>query len=165
MYAESHDDEYFGPLFHHGIEIEGYYVSTHGTIIGKNGRPLTWSSDKYPKVKIRLPKKDFSFYSDDQSGSATTTGQMIPVHILVANTHMPFRDNLPKVWTGYTEINGVAYKLWDLMSSEQQAVLRSCYQVDHIDGNKQNAHVSNLRYLSPVENSRAYYFNGESSIK
>jgi len=164
MYAEAYDDEYFGPLFHHGIKIEGYYVSNYGTIIGKYGRPLKWSSQKYPTVKVRLPKKDFSFYSDDQSGSSWTTGQMIPVHILVANTHMPFRDNLPEVWKGYTEVNGVAYRIWDLMSREQQTVLRSCYQVDHIDGNKQNAHVSNLRYLSPVENSRAYH-HGESSIK
>lgn len=164
MYSQVKDDEYFGPLYHHEVKIEGYYVSNYGTILGKRGEPLTWSKSRYPTVKVRLPREDFSFYANDQSGSLTTTGQMISVHILVANTHMPFSDNLPEVWKGYTEINGVSYRIWDLMSKEQQTVLRSCYQVDHIDGNKQNAHISNLRYLSPVDNSRAYYY-GESSTK
>lgn len=164
MYPGAKEDEYWKPVIVHNIEVEGYLISNYGNVIGKKGRLLKWNTNNtgnYPKVGISLPLADFTTANKKITGNTVT--RMIQVHILVANSHLPFSEHLPEVWRGFTEINGVSYRLWDLMSDNQKAVLRSVYQVDHIDGNKMNAHISNLRYVSPRENADNYHY--ESSNK
>lgn len=165
MYEGVREDEYFKPLIHQGIKVDGYFVSNYGTVIGKKGFPLkhnTNNNGNYPCVKVMVPAKDFPHYKDE-GRLVNSRGIMAKVHVLVADAHLPFEDNLPPIWEEYIEVDGRPMRLWDLMTKEQQATLRSAYQVDHINGIKTDPSKGNLRYLVGRDNTHAYHY--ESSPK
>lgn len=157
--------EIWKPLVHQGIEVPGYTVSNLGHMRGKRGSILKRNSNNsgnYPRCKISAPRDLFPHYTSPNP-DANTVPVYVRLHIAVADAHMPFEDNLPAIWQREVTIGGETKRIWDLMDSEQQATLRLSYQVDHIDGDKDNANVSNLRYATGRENSHYYHY--ESSNK
>jgi hypothetical protein len=159
MYEDAKSDEIWKPLIHQNQQVEGYFVSNYGTILGKKGNPLKWNMNNtgnYPRVGLTLPKEQFSHYTNNSGTNNVKTNAK--VHVLVADAHLPFEDNLPAVWDEFVELDGRQLKLWDLMTHYQKEILRSAYYIDHIDSDKMNAHTSNLRYVSPRENSHAHHY-------
>lgn len=159
------DKEIWKPLIHQGLEVPGYTVSNLGNILGKRGGILKRNlnnSGNYPRCKISAPRDLFPHYVS-KNEEATTVPVYIRLHIAVVDAHLPFEHNLPDIWKRTVPVEGSDVRIWDLMDPEQQATLRLSYQVDHIDGDKNNATVSNLRYATGRENSHYYHY--ESSNK
>lgn len=164
---ERFEGETFLPTVWQGKVVENSFTGNKGTVIGAryfNTGPSGGSALKarvkahgYPEVKVRLPLKTFPHYTPDRPG-ASTAGQWIRVHQLVANTHLPFFENCPDIWKSKAVIAGQSYALWDILPEYAKEELQKLYQVHHVDGNKENPNVENLQYVSPRDNSHAHHY-------
>tara|TARA_B100002019_G_C20914687_1_gene424559 strand:- start:42 stop:542 length:501 start_codon:yes stop_codon:yes gene_type:complete len=134
------------PLKKYGKIIPNYYIFEDGSIIhsksNKIRKPVT-RSDGYQMVCISIPKDlfdDFDYYL--QEGRNTPT-MNVYIHKTVADTFMPIDENPPKqlkdTWNDVPEV----WRQW----------VRDTAQVDHLDDDKSNNHVSNLEYKTPQENN------------
>ena len=158
------DDEYWKPVIVHGVTINKYSVSNYGNVIGPHNKKLKWirnggSNFQYPGVSLScdpetLVNSGYN-YSPDKSriGNTKSVNLVSNVHILVANAFLPLDDNLPEELNEYIEIDGSPKHLWSLFPDHTKRWLRSLLQVDHIDKDKSNPHVSNLTFVSPRANN------------
>lgn len=148
------NEEWRPAISHLGTKVKNTQVSNYGNVIGPQGRVLKWvdRGGGYPSVSIMVSELEGG-YQYDKSSVSSVKKLSTTVHSLVANTFLPLEDNLPEVFREYVEINGIAYRQWDLFSDNLKSYIRSLFHVDHIDGNRANPHVSNLRYVSPRENN------------
>lgn len=129
--------------------IPGYYISKDGTkIIGKRGKSIsTWiNSHGYPTCSITIHKNFYSDYEyqtrNDGSENHSTISLKIPLHRAVIETWKPIDDNPPKqladTWNDVPEV----WRQW----------VRDTALVDHIDDDRTNNHVDNLRWETPKNN-------------
>ena len=149
------NEQEFRTVIYQEIELENYIVSWDGLVISyvkyKEGYPLTWVAigtigRKYPAVKLMLPADKISFEKSNVNFNANTNkvGRAVAVHTLVANAWMDIENNCPPELDPY----------WHLFPLEAKNIMRPYFQLDHIDDNKLNAHVSNLRFVSSRVNNR-----------
>ena len=142
----------FRPLVYQGQVVPGYEIAKDGLIISykqtKEGRPLSWGAvgavgAKYPAVKIAVPLENVYFQhtnTNEYRKTTNTVGRKVKLHILVADSWLD--NGCPKDLEPF----------WNMFSDELKAILRPYFHIDHIDDNKQNPHVSNLKFVSPREN-------------
>ena len=140
------------PVVYQGHIVPDYGIGKDGIVISykrtQEGKPLTWSAvgsvgNKYPAVKLAIPIENVYFQytgTNEYRASTQTVGRKVKVHILVADSWLD--DSCPKDLEPY----------WNMFSDELKAVLRPYFHIDHIDDNKYNAHISNLKFVSPREN-------------
>ena len=67
----------------------------------------------------------------------------IETHRLVADAFMNIEDNYPSELEPY----------WHTFPFELKKILRTYFSIDHIDDNRLNSHVSNLRFVSARTNN------------
>ena len=143
----------FRPLVYQGEVIPGYEISKDGLIISykryKEGKLLTWSSIgqknmKYPGAKLSLPAELLSYVDESVASykkGTKTIARNVKLHILVADS-----------WLGTDDCPEDLKPWWDSFSQELKDTMRRYFHIDHIDDNKLNPHVDNLRFVSPREN-------------
>lgn len=148
-------DEESRPVIYHGAVVENYFVTNYGNVIGPQGKKLKWVDRQgYPSISLMLPKV-FAGYEYDSSTSWERKRVSVAVHILVANAFMPLseREYLPAMLKEEISLGSISVPFWDVCPDTVKSFIRSCLNVDHIDADKTNPHVSNLRYVSPRENN------------
>jgi len=145
-------DQELRPVIYQGKIVPDYKIAKDGLIISyklyKEGRALTWTAvggvgHKYPAVKLMIPIQNLRHQDTTSADYKPTTenmGRKCKVHILVADAWLD--DSCPEDLEPY----------WNMFSDELKAILRPYFHIDHIDDNKHNAHVSNLKFVSPREN-------------
>ena len=142
-------------LKYRGHIVPGYKIARTGLIISykvsKKGRPLTWSrrSPKadYPAVKLQIPIETIGIAYSSKSydlnhAKVGMIARRVDVHLAVADTWL---------WIDSCPLDLELY--WSSFSIELKEIMRSYFQVDHIDNDRWNPHVSNLRFVSPRHNN------------
>ena len=159
------DDEYWKPVIVHGVTIDKYSVSNYGNVIGPHNKKLKWVKNggnkysQYPAVSLScdpesLADSGYDYVPDRTRISRTKSFNVVSnAHVLVANVFLPLDDNIPQELQEYIEIDGRPKHLWSLLPDHTKAWLRSLLHVDHIDNDRGNPHVSNLRFISPRANN------------
>lgn len=139
----------FQELVRFGKVISGYYISKDGSgIIGKKGKYLSsWiNSHGYPTCSISIKSDFFSDYQyktrTDRSGNQTTISLKIPLHRAVMETWKPIDCDPPKQLVD----------TWNDVPEEWRQWVRDTALVDHIDDDRTNNHVDNLRWEIPKNN-------------
>jgi len=137
--------ETFVPIILPNLDCSPYTVSQYGNVIGLRGQKLRWaSSNGYPSVTLRLPLERFSEYDHIpwQPGSAhvNTRAKAFKVHTLVGRFFLP--RPIPPIFKD----------IWHTLTEEQKTWVQSPYILDHIDNDRENAHVSNLQWVLNKDN-------------
>ena len=140
-------------VIYQGHEIDGYKIAKDGLCISykrsKEGKPLEWGGagqmgQKYPAVVLMIPDNGTLFVDrsvKNYNANNKMVKRTIKIHTMVADTwgeHMDCPEDLEPFWAA--------------LSTEIKEVLRTYFVVDHIDNDRCNNHVDNLRFLSPRDN-------------
>jgi len=141
------------PLNHQGAEVPGYMIAKDGVVINynvkKEGTPLTWygtgpHGNKYPSVGLKLPASILK-YVNTEAGNycerTDTVKRVVRLHVLVMDS-----------WVGLKDCPEELRPYWHNFDENLRSILRPFFNVDHIDDNKHNPHVSNLQYVCPKDN-------------
>lgn len=125
------------PVIYKGEVIEGYYVTRCGKFYGKRGHQLSVNYP-YPDNTNPYPK-------------VTVGGKSITCHTLMAHTFIPFPepenrpegfDALPDEWKNY------------ILEAEKRYNIE--LQVDHINLDKDDWSIENLRWVTASKNQQHY---------
>ena len=144
-------------VVYQGFEIPGYKIANDGLVISykqrREGKPLMWHpssmshagrEDPYPQVNIRIPPDCAEYLNpNNTSWNGKTVLRTIETHRLVAENFLDLNDSYPSEFAPY----------WDTFPVELKKLIRKYFTIDHIDDNKLNSHVSNLRLVSSRCNS------------
>jgi hypothetical protein len=127
-------DEYWKPLSLKGLAIDGYCISNYGRVC------------KYSAGSFRILKKHKHVYSQrGNHENVSILGKSQRVHRLVAEAFLPLDSNPPiPQWD------------WDATPPSAKSLIAELLLVDHIDGDPFNNHVSNLRWVTHLQNNFAY---------
>ena len=162
------EDEYWKPAIVHGVTLDTYSVSNYGNVIGPRNKKLKWNKNggnplsQYPAVSMSCNPALFADTGyvpnplklrSGKPGFSKAVTLVSNVHVLVANAFLPLDENIPEELDEYVEIDGKTRQIWSLLPNHTKAWLRSLLHVDHIDNDKSNPHVSNLRFISPRANN------------
>ena len=137
----------FLPLPKFGKEIPNYAINDKGDVIhtGKQKiRKPVKRVDGYYQVCVSVPVNlfdDYEYFMSEDSRNTRTLN--IHVHKAVAEAHKPIDKNPPKQLAD----------TWNDVPEEWRQWVRETDQVDHVDDDKTNNHVSNLEYRSPRSNN------------
>ena len=140
-------------VLYHGIVIPDYKVAQDGLIMSykrKNPKPLEWcmrsKANHYPCVCLVIPTELLTHVNIENKSHYKTGKKFtrtIDVHTLVAEAWVDIEDNCPRHLEPW----------WPSLPLELKKELRQYFNIDHIDNNKFNAHVSNLRFVSMRDNN------------
>ena len=139
-------NEHYKPLTKYGKSIPNYFILDDGSIIhsksNKIRKPVT-RPDGYQMVCISIPKDLFDNYDYFLQKGHNKATMNVHIHKAVADAFMPIDENPPK------ELKDT----WNDVPEEWRQWVRDTAQVDHIDDDKSNNHVSNLAYKTPQQNN------------
>ena len=135
-------------VIHRQKPLIGYQCAEDGTIIGPRGKSLTQSSKKGRHGNITdyscrfyFPIGYFPDYSFQRKGNRET--KTIPVHRVIMETLRPI-DKFPP-----DELKDT----WDNVPEEWRKWVRETAIIDHIDDNPANNDVTNLKWITNLDNS------------
>jgi hypothetical protein len=122
--------------------IKDYFVSPDGEIWSAKGgtvKQLLGSvsgTKRYPKVRIII---------DGVRGTDNYVRRSVSIHRIVCESFHPFP--VPET---------VKAKVWKTTDESVKNLVKSLYQVNHIDHDHQNYHPSNLEWVTVKQNSKKY---------
>lgn len=134
-----------------GVSCYPYKISKLGNVKGAKGTKLKWSNNNgYPSVGLSLhvdnwegtgfvPEQKYTNRNGVQSRVKIT--KMIAIHRALAEQFIP--KPIPEIFE----------PIWDSLTQEQKDWVQDIYVVDHIDDNKSNPSLDNLRWVSVYENT------------
>lgn len=139
------DDEEWRPIVSRGATFSRYLISNYGRVIGPRGKRSTGKvSGMYKGLDIHMTPEEIEEYPQFTNyfkGNVRIINAKI--HGLVAETFMPIKDNLPSEWAD------VRFTLKD----SHFYLLQRLYNIDHINGEKHDNRVANLRYVTAYQNN------------
>ena len=135
-----------------GNYIDESYTRFIGTPESKN----TSKKRGYIRTALRRPygleeSHPLSYYNKLSEGIPDRTGMVrvvMPMHKLVM-WHYNYLDDNP-------EQIGITTDEWESMPERAKEIIRQSLEINHIDHNPTNNKLSNLEYVTKVENSQAY---------
>jgi len=135
-----------------GNYIDESYTRFIGTPESKN----TSKKRGYIRTALRRPygleeSHPLSYYNKLSEGIPDRTGMVrvvMPMHKLVM-WHFNYLDDNP-------EQIGITTDEWESMPERAKEIIRQSLEINHIDHNPTNNKLSNLEYVTKVENSQAY---------
>ena len=146
-------DQELRPIIYQGEDVPGYMIAKDGLVIsykmGKKGRPLAWTmrsrTQQYPSILLYVPAESVDYLDKEASTYVgPTVSKRVNVHTLVGDAWIDIEHNCPKELEPW----------WPILPLELKKELRLFFQIDHIDDDKCNPHVSNLRFTSARTNNR-----------
>ena len=129
-----------------GIELPGYYVNKEGKIFStKNNKFISLFQGKkgYIHCSLSLPLnifKDHNYYKANFKRKTFNLQQQ--VHRIVAETFIPIDENPP-----------IPMDDWKNTPENAKQLIRDSAIVDHINEDKTNNRVENLRWVTPKQNN------------
>jgi hypothetical protein len=147
------EDEIWKPIITEAFDASEYQISQYGNVLGKMGQKLKWFSTgiakyaSYMSVKLSLRENNYKtdFIPQKESGITSNSKkipQTINVHRIVAELFLT--KPVPLCFS----------ELWPTLNKVQRDWIQSVYIVDHIDDDKSNPHVDNLRWVTPRNNNQ-----------
>ena len=146
-------DQELRNVIYQGNVIKDYKIARDGLCISyrvsDKGKPLEWAGSgpkgqKYPGVTLMLPDID-TIFVDREVKNYNPNNKMvkrtIKIHTMVADT-----------WGESMDCPDDLAPYWSTLSTEIKDILRTYFVVDHIDDDRCNNHVDNLRFVSPRNN-------------
>ena len=134
------------PLEKYGKIIPNYHIFEDGSVFHSKRntirKPVT-RSDGYQMVCLSIPKDLFDDYEYHLQEGKKKPTMNIYIHKAVADAFMPIDKYPPKQLAD----------TWNDVPEEWRQWVRDTAQVDHLDDDKSNNHVSNLEYKTPQENN------------
>ena len=141
------EDE-FRTIKRFGNLIENYCVSKSGDVY----------SEKTKKILKQYNRGNSNNYDNvyKQIAIKTSNGYVInlPIHRIVIETWSPIDNNPPDSLKDEWDNAPECFKQW----------VRNTAWVDHIDGDKQNNHINNLRWVTPRQNNFYVKLNGTEGL-
>ena len=147
-------DQELRPMKYQGQVVPGYMIAEDGLVISfkryKEGKPLEWVGAgnkglKYPSVSIQVPVDNLRQTEGSEVNGYNNAYRKGKVHQLVADT---WGDKMLDEHACPFELK----PYWDDFPEEVKERLQVYFNVDHIDDDKLNPHIDNLRYVSPRTN-------------
>ena len=150
-------DQELRPMKYQGQVVPGYMIAKDGLVISykryKEGKPMEWTGAglkgcKYPSCTIQVPIENLRQTTHSKVHSTNNAERKGKIHNMVADT---WGDKM-------LEEHACPFELkpyWDDFPEELKVRLQVYFNVDHIDDNKLNPHIDNLRYVSPRTNHPA----------
>ena len=134
------------PLIKYGKIIPNYFILKDGSVFNskrnKIRKPVT-RSDGYQMICVSIPENLFDDYEYFLQEGKTKPTINLHIHKAVADAFMPIDKHPPKqladTWNDVPEV----WREW----------VRATAQIDHLDDDKTNNHVSNLEYKTPQQNN------------
>lgn len=141
-----------------GHKVPGYKITQDGVVISyrqykDKGKVLKWTQRSmtadYPCITIVVPEeqvddktidKDSANFRNAAEGSIRRKEY---IHILVAETWLDFESQCPEHLEPW----------WPTLPIELKQELRQYFHIDHIDTNRWNPHMSNLKFVSARSNN------------
>ena len=165
----------FKPLMHKQRHIPDYYISECAKILSlkqtkTKGVPklmdckrkqvvdhpnrLSGNKKTYYKrpmavnLSVDVSKELFSDYSYVMSTNGA--GQVSTKH---AKINVRYHRAVLESWKPIDEFPPIPKQDWDVTPESAKQFIRDSAYVDHIDGDTSNNHISNLRWVTPLQNS------------
>ena len=169
------DNIEFKPLMHKQRHIPDYYISECGKILSNKqtkikGVPkimdykrkqvvdhpnrLSGNKKTYYKrpmavnLSVDVSKELFSDYSYVMSTNGA--GQVSTKH---AKINVRYHRAVLESWKPIDNFPPIPKQDWDITPDSAKQFIRDSAYVDHIDGDTSNNHLSNLRWVTPIQNS------------
>lgn len=154
LYPEYNGEELRQVMYGH-TEVPNYKITEGGVVISykvsKGGKVMKWTqrsaSADYPSVSIAIPSEILEVVDKDSwnyiHAKDNLVKRRINVHQLVADTWLDFENNCPEHLTRW----------WDTCDVEFKRELRQYFHIDHIDSDRWNPNVSNLKFVSARANN------------
>ena len=179
------NDIEFKPLMHKQRHIPDYYISECAKILSlkqtkTKGVPklmdykrkqvvdhpnrLSKNKKTYYKrpmavnLSVDVSKGLFSDYSYVMSTNGA--GQVSTKH---AKINVRYHRAVLESWKPIDEFPPIPKQDWDVTPESAKQFIRDSAYVDHIDGDTSNNHISNLRWVTPLQNSN--YRKKQEGIK
>ena len=141
-----------------GHTVPGYKITEDGIVISykqskDTGKVMTWTQRSmtadYPCITIIVPEEHHDEKTIDKSSSnfiSAPKGSIRRkeyIHVLVAETWLDFESECPEHLEPW----------WPTLPVELKQELRQYFHIDHIDANRWNPHMSNLKFVSARANN------------
>ena len=147
----ANNGEIWKPAVYKDTLIQGYTVSDHGRVGKTDGSLHTHTvtqRDGYCIATFRIPIDTiidgYSYGMWEKQNPryrSKTVALKVNIHTMVMHTFRPFND--------YPTFDR---EVWASTPDEVKRHVRNTIQIDHIDANKRNNHIWNLRYVTAREN-------------
>ena len=152
--------------------VPDYYIAKTGRIVSCRTSKPKWHKDPKDKMqqtdhKERSPKGnykratnvnlsvDVGFYKDhyDYTMSTNGKGDVSKKHMKVPiRHHRACKIGWDPLETNYWEL-GLTKEDWDSMTPKAKQILEDSLDVDHVDNDTSNNHITNLVWKTSLENS------------
>ena len=139
------EGEIWKPIITDRFNASDYEISQYGNVIGKRGYKLGWHCcNGYMRSTLSLKISDYSndAYIPTRGNGKGLVAQSIDVHRIVAEIFLP--RPVPLCFS----------EIWPTLDKKQRDWIQSGYVVDHIDDDKGNPHVDNLRWVTVRGNNK-----------